>query len=346
MELVHADTVGSERDTRLYWEVKPGEATEGDDYAKPYAQERGTLKIPIGHLTANLEIDLIDDNLLEEQLETFTVELVGGQSLVLPQNDNRRTVRISIRDDERLTAAISPVTDSVIEGEDAVFEVRLSGGVTTEKTFLEYTVAGTADSGDDYTVPDDYTVTGGTLTIAAGSDTGTITIPVLVDSALDPDETVGVTLTSGASGERKARIPDPVATVTILETGTLTVSVSPAEAEEGGTLSFAVTLSLASRDDVTVEWQTADDPEAVAAATADVDYERANGTLTVPAGLTSAVITVETNEDALAAEGDETFRVNLTRARSALPLSPGRPAPRGLHGRSERSGTTTSRRPA
>ena len=319
VELVHENTVGSERDTRLYWEVKPGEATQDEDYAKPYSQERGTLKIPIGHLTANLEIDLIDDNLLERQLETFTVELVGGQSLVLPQNDNRRTVRISIRDDERLTAAISPVTDSVIEGEDAVFEVRLSGGVTTENTVLEYTVAGTADSGDDYTVPDDYTVTGGTLTIAAGSDTGAITIPVLVDSALDPDETVEVTLVSGASGERKARIPDPVATVTILETGTLTVSVSPAEAEEGGTLSFAVTLSLASQDDVTVEWQTADDPEAVSAATAGVDYTAASGTLTVPAGLTSAVITVETSEDTLAAEGDETFRVNLTRARSASP---------------------------
>ena len=322
VELVHADTVGSELDTRLFWEVKPGEATQDEDYAKPYSQERGTLKIPIGHLTANLEIDLIDDNLLERQLETFTVELVGGQSLVLPQNDNRRTVRISIRDDERLTAAISPVTDSVIEGEDAVFEVRLSGGVTTENTVLEYTVAGTADSGDDYTVPDDYTATGGTLTIAAGMDTGAITIPVLVDSALDPDETVEVTLVSGASGERKARIPDPTATVTILETGTLTVSVSPAEAEEGGTLSFAVTLSLASQDDVTVDWGTADDPEAVAAATAGVDYTAASGTLTVPAGFTSAVITVATNEDALAAEGDETFRVNLTRARSVSDSTP------------------------
>ena len=319
VELVHPDTVGSERDTRLYWEVKPGEATQDEDYAKPYAQERGTLKIPIGHLTANLEIVLIDDNLLERQLETFTVELVEGRSLVLPANADRRTVRISIRDDERLTAAISPVTDSVIEGDDAVFEVRLSGGVTTEQTVLEYTVAGTADSGDDYTVPDDYTAAGGTLTIAAGSDTGKITIPVLVDSALDPDETVEVTLVSGASGERKARIPDPIATVTILETGTLTVSVASAAAEEGGTLSFAVTLSLASRDDVTVEWQTADDPEAESAATAGVDYTAAAGTLTVSAGLTSAVITVETSEDTLAAEGDETFRVNLTRARYVSP---------------------------
>ena len=333
VELVHDDTLGSERDTRLFWEVKPGAAaqdaaaqnaaTEGDDYAKPYSQQRGTLDIPIGHLTANLEVDLIDDNLLEPQLETFTVELVEGRRLVLPANEDQRKVQISIRDDERLNAAISPVTDSVIEGDDAVFEVRLSGGVTTESTVLEYAVAGTATSGDDYTAPS------GMLTIPAGRDIGTITIPVLEDSTLDPDETVEVTLTSGASGSRKARIPDPIAAVTIVESGTMTVSVASAEAEEGGTLSFAVTLSLASQDDVTVDWETADDPDAVSAATADVDYERANGTLTVPAGSTSAVITVQTSEDTLAGEGDETFRVNLTRAHS-LSSSPSDDLPLGV----------------
>ena len=227
VELVHDDTGGSERDTRLFWEVTAGTATEGEDYAKPYSEQRGTLDIPVGHLTAAIEVDLIDDDLLEQALETFTVELVEGRRLELADNEGRRKVRISIRDDEQLTAAISPVTDSVAEGDNAVFEVRLSGGVTTEPTVLEYTVAGTATSGDDYTAPD------GMLTIAAGSDTGTITIPVLVDSTLDPDETVEVTLTSGASGSRNASIPNPAAVVTIVETGTMTVSVGPAEARGG-----------------------------------------------------------------------------------------------------------------
>ena len=319
VELTHDDTGGSERDTRLFWQVTAGTATEGEDYAKPYSQQRGTLDIPMGHLTATIEVALIDDDLLEQELETFTVELVEGQRLELPDNESDKKVEISIRDDERLTAAITPREDSVVEGDSAVFEVRLSGGVTMQDTELEYTVAGTADSGDDYTAP------GGTLTITAGSDAGTITIDTLRDSTLDPGETVEVTLTSGKSGSRNASIPDPTAAVTILETGTLTVSVAPAVAEEGGTLSFAVTLSLASRDGVTVDWRTADDPGAESAATADVDYAAASGTLTVPAESTSAFITVETLDDTLAAEGAETFRLDLVRARigqdaEALPL--------------------------
>ena len=76
---------------------------------------------------------------------------------------------------------------------------------------------------------------------------------------------------------------------------------------------------------MTVVWRTADDPGAESAATAGVDYTAASGTLTVPAGLTSAVITVETLDDTLAAEGAETFRLDLVRAQTgqdaeALPL--------------------------
>ena len=326
VDLTHLTTVASERDTKLFWEVKPGTATDDQGFAKPYSQQRGTLAIPIGHLTSAIEVNLVDDDLLEQVLETFTVELVEGHRLELSDVESQRKVEISIRDDERLSAAVAPREDSIVEGDNAVFDVRLSGGVTMHKTVLEYTVTGTADSGDDYTAPT------GTLTILAGRDAGTITIPTLDDSTLDPGETLEVTLTSGKSGSRNASIPDPTATATILDPGTITISVSPAEAEEGGTLSFALTLSQTSQSDVTVDWRTADDPEAEFAATADVDYvaapttvivpagnTAASTTVTVPAGYTSAVITVNTNEDTLAAEGTETFRVNLIRARSVSP---------------------------
>ena len=175
-------------------------------------------------------------------------------------------MRVAILDDERLLAAITPVEDSVVEGGDAVFEVWLPGGVTTEPTDLRYTLSGTADAGDDYTAPD------GTLRIPAGRDTGTITVSTLDDAKLDPDETVAVTLTSAVSGSRDALIPVPVATVTILDPGTITVSVAPTAATEGGTLSFGVTLSQASADDITVEWETAHDPESGTPATAGIDY--------------------------------------------------------------------------
>ena len=38
VQLFHDDTGGSERDTKLFWKVTAGTATEGEDYAKPYSQ--------------------------------------------------------------------------------------------------------------------------------------------------------------------------------------------------------------------------------------------------------------------------------------------------------------------
>ena len=312
VELVHDDTVGSERDTKLFWTVTPGTATEGADYVKPYAEQRGTLDIPIGHLTGSIEVDLIDDDLLEDRFETFTVELVGASNLALPESEGEKKVEIKIRDDERLNPAVTAQSDYIIEGNDAVFEVALSEVQTTQDTELEYTVAGTADS-DDYTAPS------GTLTMPAGSDTATITIETTPDAVHDPGETLEVTLTSAKSGDRDdVRFAGRVARVTILDPGTVTASVAQAEVEEGGRLYFDVTLSQASEDDVAVLWETSDDGEASAAATADVDYLKNSGTVIVPAGETSAVISVQTLEDTVAAEGDETFRLDLTAARTGF----------------------------
>ena len=153
----------------------------------------------------------------------------------------------------------------------------------------------------------------------AGSDTGTITIMTTSDAVHDPGETLVVTLTSAESGDRDdVRFAGRVATVTILDPGTVTASVAQAEVEEGGRLYFDVTLSQASEDDVAVLWETSDDAEASAAATADVDYLKNSGIVIVPAGETSAVISVQTLEDTVAAEGAETFRLDLTAARTGF----------------------------
>jgi len=61
-------------------------------------------------------------------------------------------------------------------------------------TVISYTVGGTATSGSDYTA------LSGSITIAAGQTSGTITIPVLDDSLIEGGETVVVTLSSITSG--------------------------------------------------------------------------------------------------------------------------------------------------
>ena len=84
----------------------------------------------------------------------------------------------------------------------------------------------------------------------------------------------------------------------------------PAEAE-GDDLVFTVTLSAAAGVDVTVNYQTADDT-----ATAGSDYTAQSNVATIPAGSTTASVTVPSTEDALF-ETDETFFVNLSGASNA-----------------------------
>jgi hypothetical protein len=94
-----------------------------------------------------------------------------------------------------------------------------------------------------------------------------------------------------------------------------TVSINDATATEGnaGTVNatFTLTLSHASNIAVTVHYATAD-----ITAAAGSDYTAASGTVTIPAGRTSATVTVPVRGDRLG-EPDETFAVNLSAATGA-----------------------------
>jgi hypothetical protein len=74
---------------------------------------------------------------------------------------------------------------------------------------------------------------------------------------------------------------------------------------------FTVTLSRATNVDVTVQYATAD-----ITAAAGSDYTAASGTVTIPAGQTTATVTVAVRGDRLP-EPTETFAVNLTTATGA-----------------------------
>ena len=85
-----------------------------------------------------------------------------------------------------------------------------------------------------------------------------------------------------------------------------TLSISDAQAAEGGTAQFAIALSAASQQAVTVSYRTAD-----GTARAGTDYNAASGTLTFEPGDTTMSIPVHTLADDLD-EPDETFTVRLS----------------------------------
>jgi hypothetical protein len=93
------------------------------------------------------------------------------------------------------------------------------------------------------------------------------------------------------------------------------VSIRDTAVTEGNTgmvnATFSVTLSHAWNADVTVHYATAD-----ITATAGSDYTVASGDVTIPAGQTSATVTVPVRGDRLG-EANETFAVNLSASTNA-----------------------------
>ena len=154
----------------------------------------------------------------------------------------------------------------------------------------------------------DYTETSETLTFTAGQTTKTILVATVDDDAQESDERFTVTLRNPDG----ATLDDHTGEGTIRDNDddggggrTPELSIADAAVAEGGTAEFVVTLTPASEQTVTVNFETAD-----GTAKAGSDYTETSGTLTFTAGQTTKTISVSTVDDD-AQESDERFTVTL-----------------------------------
>ena len=324
--LAHATTTASERHPAVDWQAVAGTATEGEDYKAA----EGRLVFPVGMTSGSVQVDLIDDNLFEGELETFSVELIEQGRRLLTLSPTDASYEVSIRDNEILTAAITSNAEYVAEGGEAVFTVKLAGGVTTEDVQITFETGGDAQAGDDYGPPTgniifppgNTTGSAGSLTIPAGLSSGTIAYLVFTDTVEEEDgETLEVQLFTVFDGLRGSgsgvSTTQNKASTNILDEDSLTVSIEGTPTvTEGGAATFTITLSTASEETVTVGWQTnqaGDTLEAGETAEPDKDYTAASGDLAIQAGDTSGTITVQTTQDTLV-EDTETFVVTVEEA--------------------------------
>ena len=167
------------------------------------------------------------------------------------------------------------------------------------------TVDGTAIAGDDYTA------TSGRLSFAPNEGSKTVSVPIIDDAVEDDGETFRLVLAmSSMRGDvRLLNNRDTVAVGKIRNTETPTtpgLSVADASATEGSAVAFAVSLSEASSQQVTVRYATAG-----GTATSGTDFTAGVRDADVRANETSKTVEVATTDDS-DDEQNETFTLTLS----------------------------------
>ena len=281
------------------FQTSDGTAKAGSDYTT----KTGTLTFLAGQTTTTVSVSTVDDD-AQEETEAFTVALSNPTGATLDDDTGTGT----ITDDDEGAGGTPPALSiadaaAVEEGGTAEFAVTLSRASTETVTVDFQTSDGTAKAGSDYTTKT------GTLTFLAGQTTTTVSVSTVDDDAQEETEAFTVAL----SNPTGATLDDDTGTGTITDDdegagGTPPVlSIADAAAvEEGGTAEFAVTLSRASTETVTVDFQTSD-----GTAKAGSDYTTKTGTLTFLAGQTTTTVSVSTVDDD-AQEETEAFTVALS----------------------------------
>ena len=162
-------------------------------------------------------------------------------------------------------------------------------------------------SNDTATAGSDYTAKSGTLSFAAGQKTATITVPILNDATAESPEAFDVAISNPTGGALVGSVAS--AKVTIYDGKRPTVQWSAATtpvSESAG--SVTLTATRTGNTDVTVSAHYA---TANGSAAAGSDFTGASGLVTIPAGQTTANITIPITNDN-ATEPNENFSVKLS----------------------------------
>jgi hypothetical protein len=280
------------------WATADGTALAGSDYLGA----SGQLSYPTGSAngaTRTLGVTLLDDP-TDEANETLSVVLSGpsGAALGSPQ------VHVRTINDDDPPALLSIGDASLAEGatgtRSLVFTATLSPFSGQDVSVAYATADGTAIAGSDYVA-----VSSGTLTIPAGSSSGTLAIGVRGDTLAEGDEVFFVNLSNPVN----ATLLDAGGDGTILNddvAGTLQFSLASytlSEAAKQATIGVKRTGGGAAG--VSVSWEATS-----GTATAGADYAAAAGTLSFGGNVNSSSFTVPLLSDTLD-EPNETLLLRL-----------------------------------
>lgn len=305
--------------------VSPNDYTETG--ATTFTSSAGSVTFAAGNSTATVTVNPETDSTVEpDETVDLTVTSGAGYNVGSPSSASGTITN----DDTDVSIAVSPASVAEDGATNLVYTF-MRNGVTSGPLTVNFSVSGTANFGAS---PNDYTQTGatsfnttsGSVTFGAGSSTATITVNPETDTIIETDETVILTLTSGAD----YNVSSPAsATGTIAnDDADVSVAVSPASVTEDGATNLVYTFTRAgfTAGALTVNFSVGgtavfgpspDDYTQTGATT----FTPPTGSVTFAAGSSTATVTVDPETDTTP-EPDETVDITLTAGAGYNVVSP------------------------
>lgn len=233
-----------------------------------------------------------------EGREAYSAEIVDTLNYASRSNKVQGVIT-----DKLPTLSLSQNVSTVNEGSTVTYTVTSDENAPAGGITIPFTVAGTATSGSDYTA-----LTASSITIPAGSKTGSVTLTTIADTTTEGDETVVVTLGEVANANVSATAK--TVTTTIADTskalGTAEMTLTGATSvDEGSTVTYTVTLGAnAPAAGLSIPYTLS------GTATSGTDFTGSTGTITVAGGAKTGTLTLTTVADSIT-EGAETVTLTL-----------------------------------
>ncbi len=284
-----------------------GTATLGSDYAGiSTATTTKSVTFEAGQATATVTVDPIVDTSIEAN-ETVELTLVAGTGYIV---GTTAAVIGTIANDDfpSITLAVSAASVAEDGASNLVYTFTRTGPTTSDLT-VYYNVAGSASLGSDYV---GISPTGSPKSVAfeAGKASATVTVDPTGDSAIEPDETVELTLAAGMGYTLGTATP-VLGTIANDDFPVVTLLIATARVSEDGSSNLVYTFSRTgpTTSALTVNYAVA------GTALLGIDYlgippAGTPKSVTFEAGKAIASLTVDPTADATV-ETDETVELSL-----------------------------------
>lgn len=280
------DTV-SDLDVSLDLQIA-GSASQDD-----FTVSTTTITIPAGETVATFEVSGVDDSLHEGD-ERIDFDIVNTVNVVAPLDVQ---VSVTIADDDLAPNAVVSVAQASIEEAGGVGTGRVTldapSGLDAQ---IELVLTGAASDAD-------YTISTSSLTIPAGETFAEFTLTSLDDALFETNELIVVGIESAGNATFS---PDQQVVTAIIDDEDppqVSLAVSAESIEETGSATVTIELDAVSALDVGILLE-------ISGSASEADVEPITTEVTIPAGETSATISVSAIDDDVD-EADESVEIGF-----------------------------------